>query len=151
LSNHKKVIPFRRVGTSEDEPVLWQFYDYAESGNDVHAWYEGLSEDGQDIFDALLKANANTLLPIHWQGSKMLQGKYKEHALWEWCFFADGAQQRLVGIFGDERKRAIFLIGCYHKQKIYKPSNCLDLAITRCKIVRLGKATLNAHTVPTDF
>jgi hypothetical protein len=148
LPNHLKVIPFKPAGTFHAQ---WKFCDYVESGQDIDTWYEGLSEEGQDNFDSLLKTNANIPIPIHWQGCKMLQGKYKEYKLWEWCFFADNRQQRLVGIFADTQREAVFVIGCYHKQKVYKPLNCLDTAIIRAKKVRLGGATLNAHPIPTDI
>lgn len=150
MSNHLKVIRFKISGATDEQiPPAWQFFDYVESGQDINEWYDGLSEEGQDNFDTLLKENAKIPVPTNWQGCKMLQGKYKEHKLWEWCFFADGRQQRLIGIFGDTQRVAIFLIGCYHKQKVYKPPKCLETAITRAKKVRRGEALLNAHPIPT--
>jgi len=52
-----------------------------------------------------------------------------------------------LGIFADERKEAIFLIGCYHKQKRYTPQDCVKTAIKRAKEVRKGVAKLNEREI----
>jgi hypothetical protein len=128
LSNHKKVIPF---------PVSpWRFFDYAD---DIEDWYYGLSEEGQDIFEDLLKVNSKVHLPLNWLGCEMLQGACAEQGIWEWKFRADNVQQRLLGVFGEERRTAIFLIACIHKQKIYKPPDCLETAINRAKNIQKGE------------
>jgi hypothetical protein len=138
LQNHKKVIPFSRTGISWPER-RWQFFDYLENGqNVIEPWYQGLSESGQDTFDDLVKLNAKTPLPANWGCSKVLQGEYKEEGLWEWRFFSNDRQQRVVGMFGIKRKEAVFLIGCSHKGKIYTPPRCLDTALKRAKEVRKG-------------
>lgn len=134
MANHKKVIQL---------PVVqWRFFDYAD---DIEQWFLGLSESGRDIFNSLLKINSKTSLPTSWQGSKMLQGACKEVGIWEWRFFADGVQQRLLGVFGPERKTAIFLLGCSHKDQIYRPPNCIETAIKRAN--NLSGADLNERTI----
>ena len=140
MPNHKKVIPF---------PSVWRFFDFVEgTTNLIEAWYQGLSEEGQYTFDSLLKANQKANSPTEWNGSKMLEGDCQKHAIWEWRFFADGRQQRLLGIFAeDERKKAIFLIGCYHKQKRYVPTDCLKTAIRRARAVRKGVANLHERKI----
>jgi hypothetical protein len=140
LPNHKKVIPL--------ESPAWRFYDYAD---EIENWYLGLSEEEADIFDALLKANSKASVPANWSGSKMLKGECKEHGIWEWRFFAGGVQQRLLGIFGKGRRTAIFLIGCSHKDDIYRPPECLRTAIKRAKEVREGRATLYEHEIQTNL
>ena len=147
LSNHKKVIPFRQSGGPRSSQEKWQFSDYAG----FEEWYQELSEEGQDTFDSVLKTNGNTPIPKHWNSSKMLQGEYKQEGLWEWCFFADGCQQRVIGVFGEKRKEAIFLLGCTHKQRIYQPAECLNTALKRAKEVRQGKAKLNGREVRSDI
>jgi len=118
---------------------LWRFFDYLENGHNVIVpWYQGLLEDGQEVFDTLLKQNAKTLLPMNWGCSKALQGEYKREGIWEWRFVANGKQQRLLGIFGNKRKEAIFLIGCSHKGRVYTPSDCLNTALRRAKEARKG-------------
>ena len=71
----------------------------------------------------------------------MMEGKCKEHGIWEWRFRANGHQQRILGIFGEARKEAIFLIGCTHKQKVYTPPNCLATAVKRAKEFRSREAS----------
>ena len=145
MQNHKKVIPFPRVG--------WRFWDYLEAGNNpIEDWYQGLSEaDGRPVFDAIIKANKKADHPSQWLDSKMLKGEAQEHGIWEWRFYADGRQQRLLGIFGSDRKQAIFLIGCTHKQNVYNPPKCIETAIKRAKDVRAERARINERTVREDI
>ena len=150
MQNHTKVIPFPSAGVPKKEPE-WRFFDFVENRkNVIEPWYEGLAEVGQDIFDALLKQNAKTPLPIHWGCSKMLQGEYKQEGLWEWRFFANDRQQRIVGIFGSRRKEAIFLIGCSHKDDVYTPPKCLKTALKRAKEARKG-ADLEERSFDQDL
>lgn len=129
----------------------WRFFDFLENGNNaVNHWYEALSEGAQDIFDLILKQNAKTPLPIHWGNSKALQGEYKQERIWEWRFFADDCQQRVLGIFGDKRKEAIFLIGCSHKDDVYTPPKCLDIALSRAKEYRKG-AKVEERTIEENL
>jgi hypothetical protein len=138
LSYHKKVISFPKPPKPE-KADKWRFFDYLENGkNTINPWYEALSEEAQDVFDSILKQHAKTPLPIHWGNSKMLQGEYKQERIWEWRFLADGCQQRILGIFGNQRKEAIFLIGCSHKDDVYSPPKCLDMALKRAKDYRKG-------------
>ena len=44
----------------------------------------------------------------------MLQGQCKQEGIWEWRFFADECQQRMLGIFGSNSREGICLIGCSH-------------------------------------
>jgi hypothetical protein len=144
LQNHLKVIPFPTGG--------WQFFDCLEgTNNPIEDWYQALSEEEQDTFDALLKQNQKVELPINWGGMKMMQGDCKEERIWEWRFRADGPPQRILGIFGDERKHAIFLIGCYHKQKVYKPPECLTTAIRRAKKIREGVANVIERKIASSY
>lgn len=113
LPNHKKVIPFRQSGGPRNSQEKWQFSDYAG----FEEWYQELSEEGQDTFDSVLKTNGNTPIPKHWNSSKMLQGEYKQEGLWEWCFFADGCQQRVIGVFGKKRQGGDLPSGLYPQAK----------------------------------
>jgi hypothetical protein len=148
LSNHKKVISFPVSPVSG-----WRFWDCLEGiRNPIEDWYQGLSEDdGQNIFDSIIKGNKKADNPTQWHDCKMLQGKAKEHGIWEWRFFADGKQQRLLGIFGRERKQAIFLIGCTHKQRVYDPPECIDTAIRKAKDVRAGRASTSERQITEDI
>ena len=150
MLNHKKVIPFR----SGLEAERWRFYDCLEGRtNPIEKWYRSLSEDGQYTFDALLKVHCKANSPTEWNSSKMLQGECKPHGIWEWVFVDTGhrRQERMLGIFGDKRKKAILLIGCYHKQKRYTPSDCLKTAIKNAKEVRNGTAELQERQIPENF
>jgi hypothetical protein len=145
LQNHTKVIPFPRSG--------WRFFDYLEGGqNLIEDWYQNdLTQEGRDIFDALLRANQKVELPSDWGGSKAMQGDCKEEGIWEWRFYADDRQQRILGIFGDVRKHAIFLIGCYHKDKVYTPPDALKTAIRRAKTIRSGRASVRERKIKQNI
>lgn len=143
MQNHKQVIPF---------PSGWRYFDYRQgAGNPIEDWYQGLSEEGQYKFDSLLKANQKAEQPAGWTGSKKLHGECAQEKVWEWTFYADGRQQRVLGICGDQRKQVIFLIGCSHKGKVYTPHDCLKTAIKRAKEVRSGRAPISERKVEQDL
>jgi hypothetical protein len=142
------VIPFPQSPKGDNADIKWKFFDY---GSEIETWYQQLSEEEQDTLQSLLKLNGKAETPQGWNGCKILQGKGKEEKVWEWRFDSDRVQQRLLGIFGSNRREAIFLIGCNHKQAIYKPPDCLKTAIKRAKEVREGKVRLNERKVRTDI
>jgi hypothetical protein len=151
LSNHKKVIPFSSVWQPEIKPTLWTFFDFKDGQNNViQTWYDGLQEEEQDVFESLLKINGKEPLPISWQGCKVLQGDAKSEKVWEWKFSCGRIQQRLLGVFGPNRREAIFLIGCNHKQKVYQPRDCITTAIKRAKLVKEGRVQLDGRTARSD-
>ncbi len=148
---HKKVILFTLSGKTAEPPILWRFFDYADAGWNIDDWYGSLTEVEQDVFDALLKTNAKAETPQDWNGCKMLQGAAKEEKIWEWRFHPSGRQQRILGIFGENRREAIFLIGCNHKQEVYDPPKCIPTAIKRAKDVRAKKVKLNARQIESNI
>ena len=96
----------------------WTFWDfqYENGSNPIDDWYQQLSEDATFQLNALLKMNQKIELPMNWQGSRgFLSGKPRKERIWELGFVADRKQYRLMGIFAELRKHAIFLVGCYHK------------------------------------
>ncbi|MFZ3211446.1 MAG: hypothetical protein WA188_08010 [Terriglobales bacterium] len=121
--------------------------------NPIERWYEHeLSEAGRFLFDGLLKGNSKVELPIQWTGFKgFLQGKYRKERIWEWQFFADGRQCRVLGIFGDVRKETVLLVGCYHKGKVYTPADALDTAYRRAKAFREGRAGKRERKIKLDL
>lgn len=125
----------------------WRFFDFAD---DVEDWFRSLPDEGQDILNGMLKVNSKTENPRNWTACEMLQGPCKDEGIWEWKFVVDKVQHRLLGVFGYERKTAIFLIGCTHKQKVYKPPNCLDTAIKRAKITKNG-GVFRERKIREDF
>jgi phage-related protein len=137
LQNHKKVIPF----PGPTPPARWSFFDYVEGGdNQIESWYQNLSEEARDAFDALLKNTCKIELPIHWTGFKYLKGMPKEERIWQLDFIADKRQYRALGIFGRVRKQAVVILGCYHKGDVYTPQNALETARKRARALREGRA-----------
>jgi hypothetical protein len=149
LPNQLKVIRFDQLASKANgTSIKWRFFDY---GADIESWYSLLSEDEQETLEDLLKWNSKVDLPTDWLGCKMLRGEAKTERIWEWRFHPAGTQQRLLGTFGANRKEAIFLIGCNHKQNVYQPANCLNTAVKRAREVREGKVKLNERQVRTDL
>lgn len=128
---------------------LWRFFDftYANGNKPIDDWHETLSDYGQQVLNNLLKNNSKTELPIHWMGVKFLKGDMA--GIWE-IRFQDGVQQRLLGIF-DGAKRAVFLIGCYHKGGNYTPNDALETGRKRKDLWESGDCIkTNERQITTD-
>jgi hypothetical protein len=144
LPNHKKVIFF-------PSPPKWSFFDCVVDGrNVIEEWYQGLSEDAQFTFDALLKNQQKVESVLGWTGFKYLQGKPKEERIWQLDFIADKRQYRLLGVFGQARRNAVMLLGCYHKGPVYTPQDSLEMARKRAKALREGKAATHERKIKSD-
>jgi hypothetical protein len=148
LTYNKKVIKF------PSSPVVWSFWDFVLGNNNlIEDWYNNeLSEEGQYLFDSLLKGIYKTDQPINWVGlRRFLKGKLQEERIWELEFRADKRQYRVLGKFGAARKQAILLIGCYHKGSVYTPADALDQALKRSRMLDQGKATTSERTIKEDI
>ena len=145
MQNHKNVILF-------PSPALWTILDFVEGERDViDDWYADLSEAAQFTFNSLLKNHRKIDSILNWTGFKFLKGKPKEERVWQLDFIADKRQYRLLGVFGDGRKRAVLLLGCYHKGDNYTPQDALETARKRAKAVREGKARVRERSFKSDF
>lgn len=145
MQNHKKVISF-------PGPPLWTFFDYVANGhNFIEEWYQkDLSEEGKFAFDSLLKNHQKIESCLNWTGFKYLQGKLKEEGIWQLDFRADKRQYRLLGVFGNLRKSAVLILGCYHKGENYTPREALETAVKRAKALGEGSATINERKIKTN-
>lgn len=146
MKNHKKVICF-------PSPPLWNFFDYVANGqNLIEEWYQKeLSEEAKFAFDALLKSHRKIESCNNWTGFKYLQGKMKEEGIWQLDFRADKRQYRLLGVFGNFRKTAVLILGCFHKGDNYTPRDAFETARKRAKALREGKAELRERPVKCDL
>ena len=144
-------------GAGQHSQGNWRFFDYSTlSENHIEEWYQNLSIEGQILFGSLLKNNYKTSLFKDWMGFRgFLRGKASTHKIWELGFKSDRRQNRILGIFSEqERRQAIFLIGCYHKEKRYVPPNAIETACKRAnnlqKDLQEGRAVLNERTIKFD-
>jgi hypothetical protein len=132
--------------------TLWSFFDYIEGDrNPIEDWYRELSEEGKYAFDSLLKNTHKIESHLRWGGFKLLKGKLKEERIWQLDFIADKKQYRLLGVFGEMRKHAVLIIGCYHKGDVYTPQNALETACKRAKLLREGRAGTRERKIRTDI
>jgi hypothetical protein len=132
------------------KPDLWRFFDftYSNGNNPIQDWYDGLSDYGRGVADAMLKANHKVEHPLNWVGfRKYLKGEMRE--IWELGFF-DGVQYRILGIF-DGPKQAVLLMGCYHKGGNYTPTDALATTLKRKNLWQTGACIKsNERKVKTD-
>ena len=142
MQNHKNVIPFPL-------PAYWSFFDYVEDGaNRIEEWYQQqLSQDGRDAFETVLKNTRKIQDHLHWGGFKYLKGRPKEERLWQLDFWADKRQYRLLGVFGEVRKQAVLILGCYHKGDVYTPKEALETACKRAKALREKRAKTSERKI----
>lgn len=150
MTYNKKVIDFPTSSSA------WSFWDFTflNDSNPVEDWRVGdLSDEGKLNFNAVLKNIRTIENPIHWTPLKrFLKGKqYAKYRIWELEFKADGRQYRVLGNFGEKRKQAVLLMGCYHKTKVYTPPEALDSARDRARWLTEGRAKLRERKVRTDL
>lgn len=147
LTNHKKVIILISL------PEVWSFWDfvYLSGGTPIQDWYESLSDHGRQLFDNMLKVNQKTENHLNWMGwRKYLKGgKLKGEGIWELGFSSDDRAYRILGIF-DGQKRAIFLVGCYHKGGNYTPTDALQTALDRKNLHLRKGCQLHERKIKAD-
>jgi hypothetical protein len=132
----------------------WTFWDfqYENESDPIDDWYQKLSEDAMFQLDALLKVNQKIELPTNWQGfRRFLSGKLRKERIWELGFVADKRQYRLMGIFGALRKHAIFLVGCFHKGRVYVPPDAMHLAYERARLIRAERASYRERKIENNI
>jgi hypothetical protein len=131
----------------------WRFFDfvYWSGGNPINAWYENeLSNRGRFSFNALLKVNSKIANHLEWTGvEKQMQGELKGHQVWQWRISGE-VQYRILGSFAG-LKRAVFLMGYYHKGGVYTPPNALKTALDRKKLLDQGVCELNERTAEDNL
>ena len=129
---------------------VWTFWDYVSpSGNNmIEEWrVRDLSDEGKLMFSKLLKNIRNTENHLNWVGFRKFIRLGKDK-VWELEFFSDGRQYRVLGDFAGE-KRAVLLIGCYHKGRVYTPADALDQALRRKGFLKNGTATCCVRRIST--
>ncbi len=140
LTNHKKVILFPLA--VQDQWTFWDF-QYSKDSNPIEDWCESLSEEASSAFDTLLRVLRTTDSHLQWLGFKgFLRGKLKQERIWELEFRANKRQYRVLGKFGQIRKRAVILVGCYHKGRVYTPADALGQAYKRAKLLAEGRVMI---------
>ena len=147
MTNHKKVIQF----VSPPAPQ-WSFFDFVYLGGrkPISDWYENeISDRGRFSFDALLKNNQKTPNHLEWGGfEKHMKGLLKGHQIWQWKIPGE-VQYRMLGVFNGPKK-AVFLMGYYHKGGVYTPPDALETALQRKKLLERRECMLDERKVKTD-
>lgn len=126
-------------------PKTWRFFDFlsANGANPIEGWYQrDLSYGAQFEFDAMLKECQKTEKHTDWLHYKgHLKGKCSDYNIFELYFSCgDKLQHRVLVKFGPGRKQLTLLVGCYHKGRVYTPSNALDIAYKRARLLSREEA-----------
>lgn len=79
---------------------------------------------------------------------KYMQGILKGEQIWQWTIPAE-VQYRVLGMFNGQ-KRAVFLMGYYHKGGSYTPSGALETALKRKKLLEKGQCVLHERPIKLD-
>jgi hypothetical protein len=150
LTHNKKVIAF----PSQSERLkVWSFSDFVYLGgsNPIEAWYQNdISDRARLAFDALLKANERIKSHLEWLGmEKQMQGELKGHQVWQWKI-AGEVQYRILGVFSGQ-KRAVFLMGYYHKGGVYTPPNALKTTLDRKRLLDQGACKFDVRSAKDDL
>jgi hypothetical protein len=151
MSRRKSLTHNKKVIICTPEPTEWRFWDYKENGNNqIEIWYDGLSEDAQNMFDSLLKSNRKVKNVVHWIGfRKFLKGILEGSKIWELGFYS-AVQHRVLAYCGPERMQATLLIGCFHKQGVYDPPDTFATALKRKSKLITGVGEHHERTIKTD-
>ena len=150
MTNHKKVIVLPKPKDGS-----WRFYGirYANGTQPLDDWFlHDLSEPAQFALIDALKDAQKIENPTDWLCFKRhLKGKLQKYKVWEiWFSCGDGRQYRVLGVIGSERKQAVFLMGCYHKSRVYTPSGALDTAFRRARDLDQKRVTVYERKIPTN-
>ena len=137
------------------KPAGWRFFGirYPNGTQPLDDWFlDDLSEAAQFALIDALKDAQKIDDPHNWLCFKRhLKGKYKKRRIWELRFSCgDNREYRLLGVFGSERRQAIFLMGCYHKGRVYTPADALDSAFKRAGDLAEKRVTTYERKIPTD-
>ena len=140
LTNHNKVIQF----PSQVPAKVWEFFDfgYLPDGKPIETWYKNeISDRARFSFNALIKNNEKIANHLDWSGpDKQMQGELKGKQIWQWRIPGE-LPYRMLGSFWGQ-KRAVFLMGYYHKGGVYTPRNALTTALDRKKLLDQGACKL---------
>lgn len=129
--------------------TTWTFHDFVyENGkNPVREWFTEHEEAG-DQFVKILKDCAKTEDHTQW-GLKRLNGEFR--SLWEFRYYSEDKQHRVIMQFGPGRKAVVLLAGCYHKGKVYTPANALQTALSRSRMLECGEGKTHERKIKEDI
>jgi len=125
---------------------VWQFMDYiSPQGRNVIAdWHAGLLRQEQSDFLAVIRILAKMQ---HWRGRafKPLKGPYQ--GMGEIRYTSERKEHRVIGFVWPSAQQFTMLIGCFHKQRVYHPTNAFNTALQRRKFLEQGKGSIRERKI----
>jgi hypothetical protein len=134
-------------------PKSWTLFAYVtEQGRNVYEeWDAGQTEDAELMLRTLLKGDLKTSNHREWTlWRHPMQQKAGAAGVVELGFKSNGTQMRVLCIFKGE-KCIVLLCICYHKSSVWTPTNAVDSATERAKVVTAGKARLDEIKITDDL
>jgi hypothetical protein len=126
---------------------MTRFLDYlSPAGNNLIAeWYCEVSVEARAMFDALLEILSKK---AEW---RMPEFKRLDGGLGEIRWQCDKTQHRVIGCRWKAPNGYLLLVGCTHKQQVYKPPDAIALADKRRRGLHFEKkGGINEHKSPED-
>jgi phage-related protein len=131
-----------------DGETRWVFMEYVRGGGRpaITEWYESQTATVRAGFDAE-RAILGALPSHHWVHPhyKRLSRKAARFGIGEIRWKADNKAYRVLGFFGPEEGQYSMMIGCFHKQRRYAPTDAIETAIKRCKEVLNGERVVRRY------
>ena len=114
----------------------WEFREYqgADGSCPVSTWYESLSARNRAKTDRFLRI-ARQLKRLSMPGFR----KYRE--LWEARWYGDARVPHRIFCYVPSGRQVVFLCGCIHKDRRYKPTNAYETSLRRRNAIQAGRAT----------
>ncbi len=135
--------------------ALWKFLDYRTDDwparNLIQIWYGDQDSDVQAEFDATVAILAVT---EDWRKAKEFKELAREHLGLAELRFSITSQRhgkkivrrfRPVGIWREEEREFVFLVGCEKSGAVYTPRNAFDLALDYKAKLERGKGRTSEH------
>jgi hypothetical protein len=129
----------------------WLFLDYKTEGPDgeniIQRWYERQDAQVRAAFDATV-----TLLAAKpdWRSTRLVKELQRTHiGLTELVIDLKERRPfrhiRPVGIWREEERIFIFLMGCEKSGRIYIPNRAFDTALRYKELFEVGRGTIREH------
>ena len=113
----------------------WEFREYrgADGSCPVSTWYESLS--------ARNRAKADRFLRIARQLKRLSMPDFRKYQeLWEARWYGDDRVPHRIFCYVPSGRQVVFLCGCIHKDRRYKPTNAYETSLRRRNDIQAGRA-----------
>ena len=126
----------------DGKPRTIRCYISPAGNNKIAEWYADLSVQERADADAFI---ATMRCKLKWEGPDYRTSLTGYKGLGELRWYSCNKQHRLIGFFMGGVWYAV--MGCTHKQQIYKPTDALDTADKRKREIETGKVRTEPYVL----